>query len=527
MTQRQKTTVGIVVSLAALGIIAALLVPQFIDLNRYRPQVIAAIETKTGEPARIGRLGLRFFPSVSIQVHDFALGNPAGFPKGDLITTRRIQAIVVIRELWHHHVVIKSLEIEDPIIHLLSDDRGKWNYQNRPAAGVSTGPAPAEGRSYFSLGEIPKIKVTRGQFTVASLLPSGEAGPDSVEIRGFSSRLENVVPDAFGSASMMPHSRSETGSRPSLQQPPSPAVRPVSDVQVPARQPAPVGFGTLSAESLRVGRLEFARVKSNLQLLPDEALLQNISFDCYKGRGSGTVSVNFGAPSVLYVAQMKVSGVDMAALLAPFPDARDKMTGKMEAQLTLSGESVHSTDPLAGKRGTGQVVVRNGRLPTLQIKKNLLLLASFMKLGPPSGDPSSFSELSLDTDIAASRIASRRIMLRGNGVNVDGSGSLALAGEGSLDYDGVASVAVGQSAITNILTGFSGISFSDGKLSFPFTLAGTFEHPIFRLKSPAGPQGLSAPQRILPGAQAPGQPAQNPGDLIRGLGELFKKKNTR
>ena len=139
--------------------------------------------------------------------------------------------------------------------------------------------------------------------------------------------------------------------------------------EVPARQPAPAGFGTLSAESLRVGRLEFARVKSNLQLLPDEALLQNISFDCYKGRGSGTVSVNFGAPSVLYVAQMKVSGVDMAALLAPFPDARDKMTGKMEAQLTLSGESVHSTDPLAGKRGTGQVVIRNGRLPTLQIKK--------------------------------------------------------------------------------------------------------------------------------------------------------------
>jgi hypothetical protein len=105
-------------------------------------------------------------------------------------------------------------------------------------------------------------------------------------------------------------------------------------------------------------------------------------------------------------------------------------------------------------------------------------------------------------------------------VNVDASGSLALAGEGSLHYSGLASIAVGQSPVSNILTGLSGVSFSDGKLSLPFTLAGTFEHPIFGLKPAAGPQGFPA------GIRAPGQPAENPADLIHGLGELFKK-NTR
>jgi len=262
-------------------------------------------------------------------------------------------------------------------------------------------------------------------------------------------------------------------------------------------------------------------VKSDLKLLPEQALLQNIKFECYKGRGSGTVSVNFAAPNVVYLAKLSANGVDMAALLAPFPDARGKMSGKMEAQLSLSGESVHSSDPLAGKRGIGQLVVHDGRLPTLQLKQNLLLMASFLKVGSTSGDPSAFSELSTDMNIADSRITSRKIVLRGNGVNLDASGSLALAGEGSLHYSGVANIAVGQTPISNILTGLSGISFSDGKLSLPFALGGTFARPVFSLKPPESPQGFPV------GARAPGQPVQNPEDLIRGLGELFKKKSTR
>ena len=103
--------------------------------------------------------------------------------------------------------------------------------------------------------------------------------------------------------------------------------------------------------------------------------------------------------------------------------------------------------------------------------------------------------------------------------------SLTLAGEGSLDYEGNAKVAAGQNAMTSLIAGFSGASFIDGKLSFPFTLQGTPQHPIFRLKSKPGMRGFSNPPTAPSAAEhPPGQPDQKPADIVRSIQQLFKKR---
>jgi len=160
-----------------------------------------------------------------------------------------------------------------------------------------------------------------------------------------------------------------------------------------------------------------------------------------------------------------------------------------------------------------------------------MLLARLTNLGPASGDPASFSSISADLNIADSRITSQKIAIVGNGVDVDGAGSVAVAGEGSLDYEGVAKVVAGQNPVTNILASFSGASFADGKLTFPFTLGGTFQKPQFKVKSAGGPGQLGGLKGFLPGAAGqptttpPGQTQpQTPQDLVKGITGLFKKK---
>ena len=115
-------------------------------------------------------------------------------------------------------------------------------------------------------------------------------------------------------------------------------------------------------------------------------------------------------------------------------------------------------------------------------------------------------------------------------MDVDGRGSASLAGEGNLDYEGLAKVAAGQNPVTNILAGFSGATFADGKLTFPFTLTGTFENPQFKVKSATGRQAVTGLQQLL-GSQPPstqeGQTEQpSPDDLVQGISGLFKKKQT-
>jgi uncharacterized protein involved in outer membrane biogenesis len=484
--------------------------------------VVAHIQEATGKPAEIGHLALTFFPSVSIRVDDFRLGNPPGFPQGDVVKARRIYAVVDATALWHRQVVIKSLELNDLAINLLSDVRGKWNFENPPPPAHVSKTAASEPSS-FTLGVISKVSMSGGELRAATLLASGRPGPTFFEARAVAIDLEDVDLNAFiapTAASFQPptnssHWLARVGLGATL-------------LYAAAPPPTPAAQGTLKAQSLRFGTLQATSVRSKLRLFPKQVYFDDLNFDLYGGRAAGSLSFNFAGQNPRYSTSARISGVDVARLLEAIPEARGKMTGTMEGNMKLSGEVTHSPDPLAGMRGTGQVSIRNGQLPSLQLNKNLMQLARLTNLGPASGDPSSFSSIATDLNIANGRITSNKIAIVGNGVEVDGSGSMTLAGAGSLDYQGISKVASAQNPVTDMLVSYSGATYADGKLSFPFTLGGTLQAPKFSVKSGGAGGAVGGLSGLLGSKQQtgtqPSQTQQSPADLVKGVSGLFKKK---
>jgi uncharacterized protein involved in outer membrane biogenesis len=523
MSKGKKIALGVVIVLVVLILGLAVAIPLLIDVDRYRPQVIAHIQEETGKPAEIGKLTLTVFPTLSIRVDDFALGNPAGFPTGYLVKTRRVYAVVDRGALWNRQVIIKSLELDQPVIRLLSDVRGKWNFENPPSAKKASNPAD-ESPSSFTLGVIDKVSIKDGDLAAANLLASGKPGPDFFAARSVSLDLEDVDINAFiasSSASLAPRPEELYAS-----------AGPAFGATVLYAAPAPgkpAAQGTLRADSLRFGTLQATSVKTKLRLFPKQVFFDDLNFNFYGGRASGSLAFNFAGRNPAYSTNARLSGVDVAKMLEAFPDARGKLTGTMEGTMKLAGEVTHSPDPLAGMRGAGQLSIKDGKLPSLQLNKNLMMLARFSQLGAAEGDPSSFQSMSADLNIADGKIKSEKIKIVGSGVDVDGAGVMALAGEGSLAYDGIAKLAAGQNPITNILGGLSGATYADGKLTFPFSVGGTFENPQFKLKSLGSKQQLTGLQGLL-GAkgqqQAGAQGEQTPADLVQGIAGMFKKKQS-
>jgi len=200
MSKGKKIALGVLVFLVAIVAVLVIVVPLLIDLNRYRPQVIAHIQEETGKPAEIGKIQLTLFPSVSIRVDGFALGNPPGFPEGYLVKAERIYAVVDARALLDRRVVIQSLELDRPVIRLLSDARGKWNFESPPKTGKEVKSA-ANDPAAFTLGVIPKASIKDGDIAGANLLASGRPGPNFFEGNGISINLEDVDLNAFASES--------------------------------------------------------------------------------------------------------------------------------------------------------------------------------------------------------------------------------------------------------------------------------------------------------------------------------------
>jgi uncharacterized protein involved in outer membrane biogenesis len=432
----RRRTGLIVVGIVAILLLALIfVVPALINVDRYRPEVISYLQEKTGKQVEIGRLALTFFP-VSIHIDDLGVKNSPLFPPGDIVRVARIDAELNVGALLHRQVAIKSLVLEDPVLHLTSDPDGPWNFEN-PQAKVS--------QSTLPLGVISRVQIKRGQLIASNLLPSDAQGPIFFEAHEISGDLEQV--NLVGI--MNPSSSSMDGQ------------------------------GRLKAGLLQFGAVEVKNLDSKLRLEARHAFFTDVKAEVYGGSAAGDLSFDLSGKNASFKTNVRLNGINVAHLLAAFPNAGGKMTGKMEGDVKLAGEIAHTLRPLAGIHGAGHVTVRNGKVPSLKLNVNLMKLAHFNDLGPAKDDPSSFNLITTDLELANQRITSKVIDIDGYGVDVDGSGSVSVSGSDDLDYRGLAEITTKEGFFTNTIARLSGATLKDGKLQFPFRIGGTIDNPVF------------------------------------------------
>jgi uncharacterized protein involved in outer membrane biogenesis len=435
MAIRRRTGL-IVIGIAALLLLALVFVgPALIRVDRYRPQVISYLQEKTGKQIEIGRLALTFFP-LSIHIDDFGVKNPPIFPRGYVVQVARIDAELGVGALLHRQVVIKSLVLKDLVLNMTSDPDGPWNFEN-PQARAS--------QNTFPLGVISRVQIQRGQLIASNLLPSDAAGPIFFEAHEIFCDLEQV--NLMG---IINPSSSSTD-----------------------------GQGSVKAGLLRFGSVEAKNLEAKLRLEARHVFFTEVKAEVYGGSAAGDLTFDLLGKNVTFKTDARLNGINVAQLLAAFPNGGGKMTGKMEGDVKLSGEILHSLRPLAGIHGVGHVTVRNGQVPSLKLNANLMKLAHFNDLGPAKNDPSAFNLITTDLELDSQRISSRAIDIDGYGVDVDGSGSVSVSGSDELNYRGLAEITTKESFFTNTVARLSGAALKDGKLQFPFRIAGTIDNPVF------------------------------------------------
>jgi uncharacterized protein involved in outer membrane biogenesis len=433
---------------AILLLVLIFLVPRVLKVDRYRSEVISYLHEKTGKQIEIGRLSLTFFP-LTIHIDQIGVKNPPIFPAGYVMQVARIDAELSVGALLHRQVVIKSLVLEDPVLNLTSDPDGPWNFEN-PQSKVSANALP--------LAPISSVKIERGSVIASNLLPSDAAGPIFFEAHEIFCELEQVNLAGI----INPSSSSMDGQ------------------------------GSLKAGVLRFGAVEVRNLNSKMRLESRQVFFTDVKAELYGGTGVGGLSFDLSEKNARFKSDARLSRINLAQLMAAFPNGGGKMTGKMEGDLSLAGEIAHSLRPLAGIHGAGHLTVRNGQVPSLKLNANLMKLAHFNDLGPAKNDPSSFNLITSDLELANQRISSKVIDIDGYGVDVDGSGSVSVSGTEELNYRGLAEITTKESFFTNTIARLSGATLKDGKLQFPFRIGGTIDSPVF--SKGKGDKDVDAPQ---------------------------------
>jgi uncharacterized protein involved in outer membrane biogenesis len=430
---RMVVIAGVLVCILAGG---GWLASIFLNVDRYRPQITAYFEESTGKKVEIGHLAFSLLPKATIHIEGFSVKSPPLFPPSYILRVPRADAVVDFWPLLQHRVIIRSLILEAPEINLVSDPDGPWNFEN---------PNSSNSKNLFPLAVIDKLEMHRGQLLISNLLPSDAAGPVFFEAHEIDSDMQRVDLAAI--------------------------VNPAS--------PALNGQGSWTAQRLRFGAVVATDVHSKFHLQSREIFFTEMAAKVYGGKGTGNFSVSLAKRTPSFKADARMSGINVAGLLASFHETRGLLTGDLEGNLKLSGAIEHTANPLAHLHGAGRIKVTSGQVPSLKLNANLMKLAHFNDLGPAKENPAAFSSISTDLELENLHINSKAIDIDGYGVDVDGSGNVSVSGSDDLNYQGVATITTKQGFLTNTFARFAGAKMVDGKLTFPFRITGTVEAPQF------------------------------------------------
>ena len=100
------------------------------DANRYHSTAVAYLEKSTGKRVSMGRLAVRFYPHITIRVDDFAVMSPSPFPPSDILKVARIDTRFDGWALLRRQIVITSMVLEQPLVNLVWDPDGGWNFES-------------------------------------------------------------------------------------------------------------------------------------------------------------------------------------------------------------------------------------------------------------------------------------------------------------------------------------------------------------------------------------------------------------
>ena len=91
MSRRVRILLWLGGGVLALGILALLLIPMLVDVNRYRDVIERRAEEALGREVDLGPMKLSLFPALAIRIQDVRIGALPGEGQDDLLTLRGLR----------------------------------------------------------------------------------------------------------------------------------------------------------------------------------------------------------------------------------------------------------------------------------------------------------------------------------------------------------------------------------------------------------------------------------------------------
>lgn len=175
-----------------LFVLAIILIPLFVDINHYKPQIQAQVTKATGRSMTLGGdLKLSLFPWVGISLSDLHFGNPEGFSEEDMVAVDDFRVKIKVLPLLSKKVEVKEFVLSGARVILETRKDGTTGWQDLGKAGAPSEPSAPEPEpdteASAKSGELPIADLKVGEFVItnSSLLWLDHKNDLRKEVKGF------------------------------------------------------------------------------------------------------------------------------------------------------------------------------------------------------------------------------------------------------------------------------------------------------------------------------------------------------
>jgi len=150
MKSALKWSAVVVVALLVVVIGGLLIIPRFIDVNRYKPDLEKYVLETTGRELSVGGdVQLSLFPWAGVSFSDLRLGNSPAFVEKDFLTVKSFDVRVKLWPLLAKQVEVDRLVLSEPRLSLVTNKDGSvsWDFGSKPTQTPPSAPAEAASKT--------------------------------------------------------------------------------------------------------------------------------------------------------------------------------------------------------------------------------------------------------------------------------------------------------------------------------------------------------------------------------------------
>jgi hypothetical protein len=513
-------------SLLFFYLIAALFVPRFVEVDRYRPAVESRLSALLGRRVALGTLSLSLWTGVEVHADRLTIEDAHGVPPGTgmSLVANRLAVRPELFPLFRREVRLRSVRL----------DEGTWSVAGKPIlkdlalrsrvrrAGATGGRVMGSIEGSLALREGSALRATfdaliEGERVVIESL-SATAGPAKLEAKGEIAGIRGESPRVTMEGSGSLGATRATGTVALEMRGGEPVVTfdvasPLVDFDDltrlatgPERQvvtssvffPAAIaaaespsargggllerisGSGRLEAEAGRMAGIEMTSLSSEVRLAPGTLHFEDASCRVYGGTNRANVVVDLRGDGLPFHLVGAANGVSLRPLVADAaPSYRDALDGTASMALDLWGEAAREKISHT-LRGKARIEVRDGKLATFGI---LSEVAQVLEMAGGRGIGKSetpFDHLSASFVLENGAAQTRDLEFRSADLDLDGGGEIGL--DGPLGLEVVTSFS--KQATSDLVRRTPQLEFRvgrDGRMTIPLRIRGTLMRPQVQL----------------------------------------------